>query len=57
MNQRLGASTSAFDLEATPSQNTRALQVVSRAHSETDYTCYMALTNMQDQFMEIMNNE
>ena len=31
--------------------------MVSRAHSETDYTCYMALTNMQDQFMEIMNNE
>ena len=58
LNQRISGSTSAFDLEATVSENNRALQVAKRPYSESDYASTMAaLTNMQDQFMEIMNNE
>ena len=57
LNARAEQTTSAFDLEATQSQNSRALQVVRKAHSESDYNNTVALTNMQDQFMEIMNNE
>ena len=59
LNQRMGGATSAFDLEATVSENNRALHVANkRAYSESDYANTMAaLTNMQDQFMEIMNNE
>ena len=59
LNQRMGGATSAFDLEATVSENNRALHVANkRAYSESDYASTMAaLTNMQDQFMEIMNNE
>ena len=59
LNQRTGGcATSAFDLEATVSENNRALQVSKRPYSESDYANTMAaLTNMQDQFMEIMNNE
>ena len=57
LNARDDSSVSAFDFEASQSQNTKALQIARKAHSESDYNNSMAPINMQDHFMEIMNNE